>query len=171
MSRLLLYSAPASVIDQASPSSSQSPICPLPCPRPVRHPFDILPPRHPREQPPTILHTTAAPQDTSPDKFDHQQPTETQDNPISELPQHQTPIASAKAGSHGSPTPLTHIPSRHHLSSPRLKCRIPTNRRAQCLLQKTARSRTSTIVAHLHTGRSLYDSRLPSRHRPLPCKS
>ena len=177
MSRLLLYSAPASVIDQASPSSSPSshhpqipdlPIAlPTRCSPPIRHP----PSRHPREQPLTILHTTAAPQDTSPDKFDHQQSTENRDIRISELPQHQTPIASAKAGSHGSPTPLAHIPSRHHLSSPPPKCRIPTNRRAQCLLQKTARCRTSTIVAHLHTGLFLCDSRLPSRPRLLLCKS
>lgn len=193
MSRpLLLTPAPASEIDQASHSSPSShpllipdlpnPLSTRPTP-PIQYPLFE---REPHRQPfkpffdiashQTLHHHRRNPPNPYP-VATPASPTTVSDT---ERPQHQTPAttttttptstATVPAGSHGSPTPLVYNPSRHPLFS-LLKCRTITNRAKLYHPPNHGRHHTSALVVHLHTDPSLYDVRLPSLHRRLPCRT
>lgn len=176
-------SAPASLIDhpisyplchRCPDISTKSPICPLPtalyaC----------------AQTPPSLILYPADPPTTFFDSTHHRYPAihrNTQHSnaavaPLSPTPvwtferlQHPILTATASSGSYGFLTPIAHIPSRHHLTSPP-KCRTLVTRGAQCLLPNPARFRTSALAAHLHIALSLFDIRLQKLHRLVPCRS
>ena len=186
MSRpLLLMPAPASEIDPASrPSLSSHPLLipDLPNPRPTRPTLLIRHPLSVRERASKAAFQSVPrqpiPPDTPPPPPQSTEPVPSRHPCISnshrEFWSTATPdshiTAIVPAGSHGSPTPLANNPSRHHLFSPP-KCRTITNRGPHHLLPNLGRPRTSALVANLHTGLSLYDTRLPSLYRLLPYKT